>query len=294
MKILLTGASGFLGETILEELLRQKVKVIALSRKKRNSIKNCEFIKINLLKKNEIKKVLHKKNFDTVIDVAAIIPTQKKDNEKRYSNNFKMTKNLLDAIDPGMLKYAIKISTIDVYASKDGINRLNEKTKTKPTNGYAFSKLKSEALWSSWSKKNKTPLGILRSTQIFGEKDRTNKFIPTLIRASKNNKKFILKGDGNDKRDYLYVKDAAKIAVICAKKKINGIFNLSTGRQVSLNQIIKHVERHCMKKIILTKQIRKKGKRDFIVSNKKLLNKIGNYRFTQIYTALKKTYDYFV
>ena len=131
---------------------------------------------------------------------------------------------------------------------------------------------------------------ILRLTQIFGAGDRSNKFIPSIIRQIKDKSQITIYGDGSDRRDYLFVEDAARIIADCCEKKASGIFNLASGKSYSLNEIVKIIKKYADKNFQIEYCDRTKPKIDYEFDNKKLICTLGEIKLSDLSDTLKRIY----
>ena len=170
--ILITGGAGYIGSHISEVLIKNKKNIFIidnLSTGHRKLInKKAKFFKIDIQQTNKVKEIIKKNNIDSVIHLAAVLSvgeSQKK--PKKYNKiNVVGTKNLLLALKTTKVKNFIFSSTCAVYC--DGLIKVNEKSKLKPTSVYGKTKLKGERIISSFSKRNKLNFGILRFFNVVG------------------------------------------------------------------------------------------------------------------------------
>jgi nucleoside-diphosphate-sugar epimerase len=175
-KILITGASGYIGNYFYENL-KKKYSCIPLSKSK-----NFFFYNLNLLNKKKLKNFSKKISPTLVIHFANNLP-----NSKKLPNNYIITKNILDVFRCPV----IFLSSMTVYNSISKFN-LHEKLilkLNKNNNEYAYYKLKTERLISR--RKIKGDISI-RIPGVFGGK-RKNGFIYNLINSLRKNKKFRIK-----------------------------------------------------------------------------------------------------
>jgi nucleoside-diphosphate-sugar epimerase len=287
MKILLTGASGFIGKYVASELLRRHHKVCCLIRRPDSlSIQGADTIIADLKDLDALAETLKKKEFETVIDSAAKIPLAT-DKDEDYFDNILFTRNLLNSLRAAPPVYFLKLSTIDVYKIK---HTITESTEVSPQNSYSLSKRVSEQLVEIWSKELNVSSCILRLTQIFGAGDRSNKFIPSVIKQIKGTSRIILYGDGHDRRDYLFVEDAARLIAESCEKKIIGTFNMASGESHSLNEVVKSLQTITGKEFQLEYRDRKKPRLDYQFDIHNLLNALGQLQLTSLSEALKRTY----
>lgn len=287
MEILVTGASGFIGSYITSEMLKRNHTVACIVREHGlQKIQGVELIHADLSDIESLNKVFQKRTDEVVIDSAAKIPLEVHRDED-YFDNILMTRNLLKVLRKTPPRYFLKLSTIDVYRIQ---NEISESTEVTPENYYSLSKRVSEQLVEIWGKESNVTTCILRLTQIFGIGDRSNKFIPSIIRQIKDQSKITIYGDGSDRRDYLFVEDAARMIADCCEKKVSGIFNLASGKSISLNDVVEIIQEIADKKLDIEYRDRTKPQIDYEFDIKNLVNTLGELKLSNLSDTLRRIY----
>lgn len=283
MKVLLTGAGGFLGAHIARALAGHDHQVVALSRK----LSDGPF-RVDLTDKAAVAHALEGRRFDAVIHAAATMKgTLPLGTRTDYSDNVLMTSNLLDALEgnpPGRL---VMVSSIDVFGPPDGV--LCQDVQPSPADDYGLSKLKSEEQSALWAKSHGVPLTTLRITQIFGPGDQGRKFIPAMIGALASGDPMKLFGDGSDRRDLLYAPDAARIIVRLMEKDVNGTLLVATGESRRLADVLKTAEHLAGRPVPKTICPRTKPAIDYVIDVSQLKESLGDFTTTHFEEALTET-----
>ncbi len=228
MKVLLTGANGFLGKYIHEELFNKNFEIDTLGRAELNDI-ICDISK-DLPKLKEYELVIHSAG------KAHSIPSNKKEALDFFNINFNGTKNILEAL-PKAPKYFVFISTVSVYGLDEGIN-IKEDAQLKAKEPYGKSKIKAESYLKKWSQKENCRLTILRLPLIFGKNPPGN--LGKMINAIKKGYFFNI-GKGKAKKSGVLAKDIAFFIPKIIKK--GGTYNLTDGYDPSfkeLSEVIKN------------------------------------------------------
>lgn len=301
-KILITGGNGFLGTFVIERLQKIGVKEILHFRSK-------EF---NLSKENDVKRLFSKfKKIDAVIHLASDhggLYYNINNPGKIFYNNILINTFLMKYSMENNVKKFISAGTVDCYPKnlktpwreKDIWNGFPEPT----SSSYAFSKKMLIIQGQAYKQQYNFNSSHLLFMNLYGPRDQFNlkksHVIPAIIKkiylAKKNQKKNItLFGSGNQKREFLYIEDAAE-AITLALAKYNSIepLNIGTGKSISIKKVVK-----ILIKIIGT-DIKVKWKKNsetgiysknFSVSNAK--NKINFKAKTSLEKGLKKTVDWF-
>ena len=206
--------------------------------------------------------------------------------------NVRMTKNLVAALTSCPPSHFTFISSIDVYDPSVFAQSVTEKAELSPATEYGKSKLESEQVVEDWARVlDITPL-ILRVTQIYGEKDRTRKLIPSVISRIKDGKAVQLFGDGSDLRDYIYSRDVARLALELHKKNASGIYNLTTGQSRSLEEVIGQLICISGEKVEIEYHERSKKRVDYRFDCRKVASILPDFEFTDFKKSLRDTYDH--
>ncbi len=185
MKILITGASGFIGSFIVEEALNRGFETWAAVRKSSSKAflqdERIHFIELNLSSEAELKQQLKDIQFDYVVHAAGVTKCLHK--EDFFRINTEGTKNLVRALlDLQMpLKRFVYISSLSIMGAireEQPYKEIREQDKAMPNTAYGKSKLEAEqwlvSLNKELEKKNEKllPYVILRPTGVYGPRER--------------------------------------------------------------------------------------------------------------------------
>ncbi len=251
MRCIVTGGCGFLGSHLVEHLVKKNHEVIVIDNLSTGNIKNIKnlkvkFVKADIANKEKISKYF--KNVDWVFHIAAladIVPSI--ENPKNYfSSNVIGTFNVIELCKNKKIKKFVYIGSSSCY----GIPKFyptKENSQIKTEYPYALTKYLGEEIVMHWGKVYKIPVVSLRCFNIYGPKSRTSGTygaVMGVFLAQKLKKKpFTIVGDGNQKRDFTYVTDVVEAIITVAKSRIkNEIFNLGTGKSISINYLAKLIK----------------------------------------------------
>ena len=185
MKILITGASGFIGSFIVEEALNRGFETWAAVRKSSSreflQDERIHFIELNLSSEEQLKQQLKDIQFDYVVHAAGVTKCLHK--EDFFRINTEGTKNLVRTLlDLQMpLKRFVYISSLSIMGAireEQPYKEIRERDKAKPNTAYGKSKLEAEqwlvSLNKELEKKNEKllPYVILRPTGVYGPRER--------------------------------------------------------------------------------------------------------------------------
>lgn len=221
--VLLTGANGFLGRAITNELSND-CNIFKLSRT------SGEF-KVSLEKE-----VLDfKRKFELVIHSAGKAhTTPKSEFEKKqfYDINVLGTENLLRSLEvSGVPEKFVFISSVSVYGQNEG-NKIDENHLLKAKDPYGLSKIEAEKIIQEWCFKNKVICTILRLPLLVGKNPPGN--LGAMVRAIEKGYYFNI-GRGVARKSMVLVEDVA--AIILKSATIGGVYNLTDGQHPSFNEL---------------------------------------------------------
>ncbi len=235
-KILVTGASGFLGSVIMTNLLDVRHSITTIG------ITGIDDIRCNLAQSIPILN----SEFDWVIHVAGkahVIPKDLKESDEFFQVNLEGTKNLCKGLEKsGVPKSLIFISTVAVYGVESG-TEINEEHALSGTSPYALSKIQAEEYLKKWCSKNNVILGILRPSLIAGKNPQGN--LGAMIAGIKTGKYFRI-GDGSTQKSVLMAEDIARIIPRLAE--VGGIYNVCDNHHPSFAELEELIAKQLNKK----------------------------------------------
>ncbi len=242
MKVLITGGSGFIGSHLVKFWQFPNVDVIIYDEKsppQRLVGYNYTYIKGTITDRDKLAKALE--GVDYVFHLAAKIsvPESMDDPLKYYGTNTIGTIILLEECEKANIKHFIFASSSANYGTSLKIPK-RENMLLKPKCPYAFTKIDGEYLCEMFRKERKMKTTSLRFFNVYGEGQNPNAqyaaAVPKFVQQCLNNEKITLYG-GTQTRDFIYVKDIVKGMVFCVVNNIQGIYNLGTGQNISIENL---------------------------------------------------------
>ena len=223
MKILITGANGFIGSFIVEEALKQGFETWAAVRKSSSKEylqdERIHFIELNLSSKAQLIEQLRPHQFDYVVHAAGVTKCLNKADFRRI--NTEGTKNLVDALlDLQMpLKRFVFLSSLSVFgAIKEQLpyDEIREDDTPKPNTEYGRSKLEAERYIDSIG--SRLPYTILRPTGVYGPREKD------YFMMAKSIKQHIDFAVGYQRQDitFVYVTDVVQAVFLALEKGETG------------------------------------------------------------------------
>jgi len=246
MRILITGACGFIGSHVVELLVKSGNHILVVDNFSTGKMENISELidrypsKIDVAEGDIVSLPFLNRTFADfkpkyVIHLAAqaAITTAWQNPVKDISINAIGTLNVIQACKQTGVDKIIFSSTSAVY--KETNAKLKETSQVSPSSPYGISKLAAEYYLRSMFPAST----ILRFGNVYGERQvpiGENQLIPRMIRHFKYGDIFYINGDGKQERDFVYVGDVAQ-AVTNALYNKPGIFNISSGQSFSVNEI---------------------------------------------------------
>jgi UDP-glucuronate 4-epimerase len=263
MKILITGAAGFIGSHLCEKLLTdQQNEVIGVDTfigPTPNDLKQVnledlrkhprfQLIEADLMTAN-LEKMLH--GIDVIYHLAGMPGVRSswgKDFGPYVTNNIVVTQRLLEAAKNQPLQKFIYASTSSVYGEKDG--KVMENAYLTPLSPYGITKLTGEHLCNVYHKSYNIPVLTVRFFTVYGPRQRPDMAFHRFITQILKGEPITIYGDGTQSRDFTYVSDCVEgISNIVYKENLIGqTINIGGKERATVNEVISFIEQLTGKK----------------------------------------------
>jgi len=269
MNILVTGAIGFIGSHLCEQLLNLSHKVIGLDnldpyydvQKKQENLKLLEaidgfrFIYGDIRNSFLVNEILASNQIELVIHLAAKAGVRPSiSNVSDYMDvNLNGLANLLEACINCRVRRFIFISSSSVYGNQQKVPFSESDDVSFPISPYAATKKSGELLCYTYHHLYKMELACLRLFTVYGPRQRPDLAIHKFTQLAINNQPIELFGDGTSIRDYTYVSDIVDgICGIAFHPQLNyEIFNLGNGNPVKLIEMVHELETALQTKVTI-------------------------------------------
>tara|TARA_B100000787_G_scaffold170170_1_gene164526 strand:- start:659 stop:1657 length:999 start_codon:yes stop_codon:yes gene_type:complete len=270
--IFVTGSEGFIGSHLIEKLLKLNFKVKTFIQYNSfnsvgwlSNLKKKDFEKLEIFfgDVRDFDSVSHAmKKSDYVFHLAALIaiPYSYRSPSSYIDTNITGTLNVMQAAKMNNIKKVIHTSTSEVYGSAQFVP-ITEHHPLVGQSPYAASKIGADQIAISINKSFSVPLIIIRPFNTFGPRQSLRAVIPTIINQFIRKTQKIYLGNINTSRDFNYVEDICDGFISALKSKLNKgeTFNLATGKDIKIKEVIKKLEKitkHKPEIIIQKKRIR--------------------------------------
>jgi nucleoside-diphosphate-sugar epimerase len=251
MRVLITGGAGFIGSNIANQLAKDDIikDVIVLDNLSNGSVSNLiDSLKINFIEGDICDYKLVSdicKNVDIISHQAACgsVPKSIIDPINFIYNNVYGFTCILQAARDNQVKKIIYATSSSVYGDNE-LYKKNEKIIGNPLSPYALSKRFDEMLADNFNRLYGINFYGLRYFNVFGENQRFDSeysaVIPKFIDAIIKKEQPVIYGDGEQRRDFTYIKNVVDFNVDLIKKEVakgSHIYNVGAGKSTSVNEI---------------------------------------------------------
>lgn len=249
-KILVTGADGFIGSHLIEELIKQSHKVKAfvyynsfnswgwLDSLSKDVLDEIEIFHGDIRDSNGVREAM--KNVDSVFHLAALIaiPFSYHSPDSYIDTNIKGTLNILQAARGLNINKVLVTSTSEVYGTAKYIP-IDENHPFQGQSPYSATKIGADRLAESFYRSFDLPVTIIRPFNTYGPRQSARAVIPTIITQLLSGVKEIKLGSLAPTRDFNYVKDTVNgfIEIYQSEKTVGEEINIATQQEISVGDL---------------------------------------------------------
>ena len=249
-KVLVTGADGFIGSHLTEELVKKgyEVKAFAfynsfntwgwLDSLDKDVMKNVEVFTGDIRDPHGVKTAMT--GCDAVFHLAALIgiPFSYHSPDAYVETNIKGTLNVLQAARELETDRVLVTSTSEVYGTAQYVP-IDEKHPFQGQSPYSATKIGADRLAESFYRSFNLPVSIVRPFNTYGPRQSARAVIPTIITQLLSGKEKIKLGSLSPTRDFNFVKDTANgfISIYESDKTIGEEINIATGEEISIGEL---------------------------------------------------------
>jgi UDP-glucuronate 4-epimerase len=311
MKILITGAAGFIGSHTCESLIKNgnsiigvdnfdpfysfKLKELNLEQLNQNS--NFRFYKADIRDDKALNQIFSSNQVDVVIHLAAkagVRPSIKAISEY-YDVNINGTISLLESMRKNGIKKMLFASSSSIYGNNEKVPFSEDDRVDNPISPYASTKKSGELLCHVYNHLYNFDITCLRFFTVYGPRQRPDLAIHKFTKLIQENKPIPFYGDGSSSRDYTYIEDIVN-GISCALNHLEGykIYNLGESKVITLKKLVEVIETILGKKALLNQLPMQQGdvSRTF-ADISKARAEIGYNPAHDFETGVKKFVDWF-
>jgi len=251
-RVAITGGAGFIGSNLVEELATSNDVIIiddlSTGRKKNiaDLIKkdNVRFIQGSILDLHLLEQTFN--GVDFVFHQAAIASVLRSVEDPLSTNevNITGTLNVLLAARDNNVKKVVYASSSSVYGDTPTLPKVEDMI-SHPQSPYALTKLVGEYYCRIFHQIYDLPTICLRYFNVYGPRQDADSpyaaVIPIFIARVSQERPPIIYGDGEQTRDFTFIKDVIKANIIGAESDVSGVFNIGTGENSTLNDLAKTI-----------------------------------------------------
>jgi UDP-glucose 4-epimerase len=249
-KVIVTGGLGFIGSNLVEKLIQHN-EVTIIDDQSTGKIENIQEIdqdNLTLIKGSitDLNLTQIFKDHDYVLHQAALPSVPRSINDPKSSNeaNITGTLNVLIAAKDSGIKKVVCASSSSVYGDTPTLPK-SENMPVNPLSPYAITKMTAEFYCNVFQEIYGLQTVSLRYFNVFGPKQDPNSqyaaVIPNFISAIKNNKPPVIYGDGEQSRDFSYVKHVVDANMLACESDKTGVYNIACGRRITVNQLVEMI-----------------------------------------------------
>lgn len=256
MKVLVTGADGFIGSHLTEELVRKGYLVRAftfynsfnnwgwLDTLPAETMKSIEIFQGDIRDPNGVEEAM--RGVEAVFHLAALIaiPFSYHSPDTYVDTNIKGTLNVLQAARRLGTKRVLVTSTSEVYGTAQYVP-IDEKHPFQGQSPYSATKIGADRLAESFYRSFELPVTIVRPFNTYGPRQSARAVIPTIITQLLAGRTEIKLGSLTPTRDFNYVKDTVSgfISIYESDKTIGEEINIATQKEISIEQLAEELIR---------------------------------------------------
>lgn len=317
--ILVTGGAGFIGSNFIRYMLETHVEYTIINLDKLTYAGNLEnledvedhpkyrFVRGDICDRPLVESVMREHTVDAIINFAA---ESHVDRSIMYAErdrgmgpaifietNVGGTNILLELANEYKIKRFIQISTDEVYGSLGPRGKFTEETPLRPNSPYAASKAAADLLALAYHHTYGTPVIITRCSNNYGPYQFPEKLIPLMIANALNNKPLPLYGDGQNVRDWLYVRDhCSAIDAVLHKGKPGKVYNIGGNNEWKNIDLVKLLLKKLEKpeRLVTFVKDRPGHDRRYAIDSTKIQRELGwrpHYTFEE---GLSETIDWYL
>ncbi len=305
MKILLTGGAGFIGSHVADELIAKGNRVVIIDNLSTgfeyNINPKSKFIKADITDFKKIEEIFAEELPEIVYHFAAQIDVRKSVSDPLFDarTNIMGTLNLIKISNDIKVKKFIFSSTGGAIYGDTDVRPTPENHPEWPLSPYGIAKLATDKFLNYYGEVFGLKYVSLRYGNVYGPRQNPHGeagVVAIFLNKMLNGGQPVINGDGNQTRDYVYVKDVVKANILSLENtdKI-GIYNVGTSIELSVNDLFKEINKNFDNKYKEVHGPAKLGEQKTSCLNYEKIKKDMNFiPETDFSEGIKETYKWFL
>lgn len=301
-KVLVTGGAGFIGSNLVDALIKKNHEVAVVDNlstgRQENLNPQAHFYKIDITDQEPLSEVFAKEKPEIIFHLGAqaSVNTSVENPALDISVNVIGTVNLLELCRQHNIKKIIFSSTGGAIYGDQAPRPTNETAEQLPATPYGMDKLAAEKYINFYQNNYDLKPVILRYANVYGPRQNPHGeagVIAIFTDRMLKNTPYNLYGDGEQTRDFVFVGDVVRANLAALEYNKTGIFNIGSGRETSVNQVIELLQKYSGSSLPPTKMPAKLEQRNSCLDSSLAQEKLNWQPSADIEEGLKKTIEFY-
>lgn len=228
-RVVVLGGSGFVGQSLVAHLAALNFETVSFSS-----------VDINLCEPESVDRLQGElRSDDALVFISALTPDRGRD-IRTLMKNQTMGEHVCSALGESSCSHVVYISSDAVYA--DDANPVRESSYCSPSSFHGLMHLARERMLAFTLSEPQIPLLILRPSLLYGADDTHNGYGPNrFLRLARSSEPVALFGNGEEKRDHVYIEDVSRLIGLGLTHRSQGVLNVATGTAVTFMDVARLV-----------------------------------------------------
>ena len=241
MRVLVTGATGFIGRHLVRALMERGDAVTVFVRESKNIPAGVTVIQGDIGDGKSLEQAAE--GCEVIFHLAVVLRPDSSADAAEAKLDAEGMKNICDAAVARGIKKIIFASTSAVYGDAHQDEDVTEDLPASPVTIYAQSKREAEVKLAALWKEHGIGSVSMRLFNIYGPGQDARMVIPRFVQNAKKGEPLVINGDGTQIRDFVFVRDAVQAMILLAEKSAGAeIVNIASGRGTSINDLAKTIK----------------------------------------------------
>jgi UDP-glucose 4-epimerase len=277
--ILIHGHSGYIGSRVAAALAGGGVPVVGRS-----------IPPLDLTRDDSVGALTELLDPNGAVVVCAAIKKQLGDTPEIFARNQAMTLNVGKALAAKPVRRVVYFSSASVYGEDVPHPIISETTTPQPTSFYGIGKFASERLILKMAGQAGASIVIVRPALVYGPHEPGYYYGPSgFLRSALAEQPITLWGDGEERREFIYIDDLVELTRRLALGAQTGLVNIASGTSYTFARALASIEALIGRRPAVNSRPRSKDKVDHHFDNTKLREWFPEFRFTDLHTGLART-----